>query len=83
MSEYNHRTKDQYLEGGGGFCPECETEDVVYVRHMTPPEDGVATRLGRCLQCNAQWRQRFILDDISLEREGDHHNQQGLFQNTA
>jgi hypothetical protein len=80
---YNHHIKQTYLELGGGFCPECESESVKYDRSFTPVEDGEAGRSGKCDSCKAQWFERFIIDDISVVKEGIHHNQTGLFQNTG
>jgi len=82
---YDKTTVDQYVELGGGYCPECDCQDVtrVHARSASQPEDGILWIEWSCRACKAIWQDRYILDDVECMSEGLHHNQNDMFANTG
>lgn len=78
---YDKQQIDQYVEAGGGYCPECECDEarVVGAQRVTKPEDGRIVIRMACFNCNAQWEDSYILDNIECTQPGKHADQQQLF----
>ena len=79
--EYDQATQRTYVENGGMYCPECDSEEV----NSTQPRrqgDSITADL-HCLACKAQWQDTFILDQVERIQAGKRADQQQLFGHEA
>lgn len=78
MSDYDQGTINVYVENGGGFCPECDCDDVDQYRPVFVG-DGMMTMESKCKACNAMWMDSYLLDHVKPMKRGKHADQQQLF----
>ncbi len=79
---YDADTTRTYVENGGGYCPECDHEDVNSSRPYMIDTNDVRIDYS-CPRCKAQWHSYYLLDDVRPDKHGDYHNQQQLFERTG
>jgi len=67
MLKLTEEQKKAYLEGGGGRCPACGSEDIT--GGSVEIEGGHAHQEVDCVDCDATWRDVYTLSGIQQDDE--------------
>jgi len=81
VDPYDANTARVYVENGGSYCPECDSQNVNIYKPRYEHSEIIQDL--HCLDCKAQWTEHWILDHVTCNKPGHHHNQTNMFASTG